>query len=108
MGVYFVWGVTDNSFGCTHKKKKTNSYTNLKWALGAVSRVDSNPVKGYCSTSRAVASRGRGEGGDTPIICLSPSILKRKRNLPPFKPVNINNNTACSKCVNLFVDNSVQ
>ena len=34
-------------------------------------------------------------------------ILKRKRNLPPFKPVNINNNTACSKCVNLFVDNSV-
>ena len=34
-------------------------------------------------------------------------ILKRKRNLPPFKPLNINNNTACSKCVNLFVDNSV-
>ena len=24
-----------------------------------------------------------------------------------FKLVNINNNTACSKCVNLFVDNSV-
>ena len=35
------------------------------------------------------------------------NILKRKRNLPPFKPLNINNNTACSKCVNLFVDNSV-
>ena len=38
---------------------------------------------------------------------LTYNILKRKRNLPPFKPVNINNNTACSKCVNLFVDNSV-
>ena len=30
-----------------------------------------------------------------------------QKKLPPFKPVNINNNTAYSKCANLFVDNSV-
>ena len=96
-----------------HKNPESRTQNTFRGRVGVYPGVSGSHSKHPClqvsSGFRATALKCAFEASlvSLPEMYNNNNILKCKRNLPPFKPVNINNNTACSKCVNLFVDNSV-